>query len=206
MIALWGTTLSKQEIMCGIKFRFTFILSLSLFPFLFLFVHIRYITFTLCDSCKTPRIVVGILFWIGYFNSALNPIIYAYFNRDFRAAFKKTLKVSLGDDLYVFYVYFLGIALCGLSIMQIAMFALFIKHICTLSKSKPDTKWTFARPPLDLVQGNNGKRKYNNRGSSNKANCNCNYATCHARALASHILVAIRVYLRAALATSASSH
>ncbi|EDV91364.1 octopamine receptor beta-1R [Drosophila grimshawi] len=51
-----------------------------------------YITFTLCDSCKTPRIVVGILFWIGYFNSALNPIIYAYFNRDFRAAFKKTLK------------------------------------------------------------------------------------------------------------------
>ncbi|XP_068152479.1 octopamine receptor beta-1R [Drosophila tropicalis] len=51
-----------------------------------------YITSTVCDSCKTPRIVVGILFWIGYFNSALNPIIYAYFNRDFRAAFKKTLK------------------------------------------------------------------------------------------------------------------
>ncbi|XP_073817724.1 octopamine beta1 receptor isoform X4 [Musca autumnalis] len=52
----------------------------------------RYITSTLCDSCTTPRIVVGILFWIGYFNSALNPIIYAYFNRDFRGAFKKTLK------------------------------------------------------------------------------------------------------------------
>ncbi|KAM7363508.1 octopamine beta1 receptor isoform 2-T2 [Cochliomyia hominivorax] len=53
-----------------------------------------YITSSLCDSCTTPRIVVGILFWIGYFNSALNPIIYAYFNRDFRAAFKKTLKYS----------------------------------------------------------------------------------------------------------------
>ncbi|XP_037817512.1 octopamine receptor beta-1R isoform X2 [Lucilia sericata] len=52
----------------------------------------RYIITSLCDSCTTPRIVVGILFWIGYFNSALNPIIYAYFNRDFRAAFKKTLK------------------------------------------------------------------------------------------------------------------
>ncbi|XP_037817511.1 octopamine receptor beta-1R isoform X1 [Lucilia sericata] len=51
-----------------------------------------YIITSLCDSCTTPRIVVGILFWIGYFNSALNPIIYAYFNRDFRAAFKKTLK------------------------------------------------------------------------------------------------------------------
>ncbi|KRK04061.1 octopamine receptor beta-1R isoform X1 [Drosophila yakuba] len=53
-----------------------------------------YIVSSLCDSCITPRLLVGILFWIGYFNSALNPIIYAYFNRDFRAAFKKTLKVS----------------------------------------------------------------------------------------------------------------
>ncbi|XP_037913035.1 octopamine receptor beta-1R-like isoform X2 [Hermetia illucens] len=51
-----------------------------------------YITSSLCDECETPKIVVGILFWIGYFNSALNPIIYAYFNREFRAAFKKTLK------------------------------------------------------------------------------------------------------------------
>ncbi|XP_032578477.1 octopamine receptor beta-1R isoform X2 [Drosophila sechellia] len=51
-----------------------------------------YIVSSLCDSCITPRLLVGILFWIGYFNSALNPIIYAYFNRDFRAAFKKTLK------------------------------------------------------------------------------------------------------------------
>lgn len=33
-----------------------------------------------------------IVFWIGYFNSALNPIIYAYFNREFRGAFKKTIQ------------------------------------------------------------------------------------------------------------------
>ncbi|XP_017491105.1 PREDICTED: octopamine receptor beta-1R-like, partial [Rhagoletis zephyria] len=51
-----------------------------------------YLASTLCSSCTTPRIVVGLLFWIGYFNSALNPIIYAYFNRDFRGAFKETLK------------------------------------------------------------------------------------------------------------------
>lgn len=30
-------------------------------------------------------------FSLGYFNSTLNPIIYAYFNRDFRKAFRKTL-------------------------------------------------------------------------------------------------------------------
>lgn len=39
-----------------------------------------------------PRGAVTILFWIGYFNSTLNPIIYAYFNHEFRDAFKKTLQ------------------------------------------------------------------------------------------------------------------
>lgn len=36
--------------------------------------------------------MVAVLFWIGYFNSTLNPLIYAYFNRDFREAFKNTLE------------------------------------------------------------------------------------------------------------------
>ena len=52
-----------------------------------------YVTVSLCGKklCPCPDIVVVILFWIGYFNSMLNPLIYAYFNRDFREAFKKTL-------------------------------------------------------------------------------------------------------------------
>ncbi|CAG9809871.1 unnamed protein product [Chironomus riparius] len=52
---------------------------------------IWYITTSLCDTCPSPDILVAILFWIGYSNSTLNPIIYAYFNRDFREAFKNTL-------------------------------------------------------------------------------------------------------------------
>lgn len=44
-----------------------------------------------CDHI-VPQEVVTILFWIGYFNSTLNPIIYAYFNHEFRDAFKKTLQ------------------------------------------------------------------------------------------------------------------
>ncbi|KAI5645695.1 7 transmembrane receptor (rhodopsin family) domain-containing protein [Phthorimaea operculella] len=51
---------------------------------------IFYLTTSLLES-EPPAIVTVIMFWTGYFNSALNPIIYAYFNRDFRNAFKNTL-------------------------------------------------------------------------------------------------------------------
>ncbi|CAK9800906.1 Octopamine receptor beta-1R [Anthophora quadrimaculata] len=55
-----------------------------------------YVTTSLCgEACYCPDSVVSVLFWIGYFNSALNPLIYAYFNRDFREAFKDTLKSAL---------------------------------------------------------------------------------------------------------------
>ncbi|XP_013147965.1 PREDICTED: octopamine receptor beta-2R-like [Papilio polytes] len=50
-----------------------------------------YVSTSLCDTCEYPEVVTVIMFWTGYFNSALNPIIYAYFNRDFRNAFKNTL-------------------------------------------------------------------------------------------------------------------
>lgn len=53
---------------------------------------IWYLSVTLCgDMCYCPDIVVEVLFWIGYFNSTLNPLIYAYFNKDFREAFRNTL-------------------------------------------------------------------------------------------------------------------
>ncbi|CAK1541211.1 unnamed protein product [Leptosia nina] len=55
-----------------------------------------YVITTVCgERCATPDAVVGALFWVGYFNSALNPLIYAYFNRDFRDAFKNTLLCAL---------------------------------------------------------------------------------------------------------------
>lgn len=57
---------------------------------------LRYVISSICGpACSTPKIVVGIVFWIGYFNSALNPLIYAYFNREFRYAFQRTLKVRI---------------------------------------------------------------------------------------------------------------
>uniref|UniRef100_A0A0K8SVR5 Octopamine receptor beta-2R n=4 Tax=Lygus hesperus TaxID=30085 RepID=A0A0K8SVR5_LYGHE len=52
-----------------------------------------YVITAACE-CEAPDVVVVTLFWIGYFNSTLNPIIYAYFNRDFREAFKNTLQCA----------------------------------------------------------------------------------------------------------------
>ncbi|KAJ8920208.1 hypothetical protein NQ315_011869, partial [Exocentrus adspersus] len=53
-----------------------------------------YVITSLCGNrvCHSPVWVVTLVFWVGYFNSALNPLIYAYFNREFRVAFKKTLQ------------------------------------------------------------------------------------------------------------------
>ncbi|XP_067118266.1 octopamine receptor beta-2R-like [Centruroides vittatus] len=55
-----------------------------------------YVSTTMCGSaCECPDLVVEMVFWIGYFNSSLNPIIYAYFNRDFREAFKETIQNAI---------------------------------------------------------------------------------------------------------------
>ncbi|XP_014671143.1 PREDICTED: octopamine receptor beta-1R-like [Priapulus caudatus] len=52
-----------------------------------------YLATHLCgDACVTPDVVVSVLFWIGYSNSGLNPIIYAFFNKDLRRGFHLTLR------------------------------------------------------------------------------------------------------------------
>ncbi|XP_026461711.1 octopamine receptor beta-2R-like [Ctenocephalides felis] len=54
-----------------------------------------YLSTSLCgEHCDCPDVVVAIVFWIGYFNSTLNPLIYAYFNREFREAFRNTLQCA----------------------------------------------------------------------------------------------------------------
>ena len=51
-----------------------------------------YLTVTICSSCSVPDLAVSILFWIGYFNSTLNPVIYVMTNRDFKDAFTDILR------------------------------------------------------------------------------------------------------------------
>lgn len=44
------------------------------------------------ESCYMPDCLGAVINWLGYSNSLLNPIIYAYFNKDFQSAFKKILR------------------------------------------------------------------------------------------------------------------
>ncbi|XP_078533431.1 5-hydroxytryptamine receptor 1A [Lissotriton helveticus] len=46
------------------------------------------------DRCHMPELLGSVITWLGYSNSLLNPIIYAYFNKDFQSAFKKILKCT----------------------------------------------------------------------------------------------------------------
>jgi len=73
--------------------------TLSLFnlllPGAFLFCwtpfFVVHITRALCKSCTIPTQVTSIVTWLGYVNSAVNPIIYTVFNAEFRNFFRKVL-------------------------------------------------------------------------------------------------------------------
>lgn len=52
-----------------------------------------HITRALCPACFVPPSLVSAVTWLGYVNSALNPIIYTIFNAEFRSVFRKSLRL-----------------------------------------------------------------------------------------------------------------
>uniref|UniRef100_A0A672ML85 Alpha-2B adrenergic receptor n=1 Tax=Sinocyclocheilus grahami TaxID=75366 RepID=A0A672ML85_SINGR len=89
-----GTSNTRRKAMIVREKRFTFVLAVVIgvfvicwFPFFF-----SYSLQAICPkACELPKALFKFFFWIGYCNSALNPLIYTIFNRDFRKAFKKIL-------------------------------------------------------------------------------------------------------------------
>uniref|UniRef100_A0A1B6EG77 G-protein coupled receptors family 1 profile domain-containing protein n=1 Tax=Clastoptera arizonana TaxID=38151 RepID=A0A1B6EG77_9HEMI len=66
-----------------------------------------YLTKAFCEDCIN-ELAFGIMFWLGYCNSAINPCIYALFSKDFRFAFKRIIcgcvcskRVERKDSRYV---------------------------------------------------------------------------------------------------------
>ncbi|XP_019632066.1 PREDICTED: alpha-2B adrenergic receptor-like [Branchiostoma belcheri] len=51
-----------------------------------------------CKSCRVPDVVFKFCFWIGYCNSAANPVIYTIFNKDFRNAFLRIITCGLRNS------------------------------------------------------------------------------------------------------------
>ena len=62
----------------------------------FIICWFPYFTFLTCMGIKEktnpPNTLHSVILWLGYFNSALNPILYPAFNRDFRRAYGDLLR------------------------------------------------------------------------------------------------------------------
>ena len=48
-----------------------------------------YLVRAFCSDSCIPPLLMSVFTWLGYLNSAVNPIIYGLFSRDFRRAFKQ---------------------------------------------------------------------------------------------------------------------
>ncbi|XP_077992094.1 histamine H2 receptor-like [Glandiceps talaboti] len=58
-------------------------------PFFFM-----YLIMPFCPGCPLNLILQAVLTWLGYANSFLNPLIYAFFYRDFRKSFERILRMQ----------------------------------------------------------------------------------------------------------------
>uniref|UniRef100_A0AAY4BLR9 Alpha-2B adrenergic receptor n=1 Tax=Denticeps clupeoides TaxID=299321 RepID=A0AAY4BLR9_9TELE len=87
---------ARRKAMVNREKRFTFVLAVVIgvfvicwFPFFF-----SYSLVAICpDVCSLPDPLFKFFFWIGYCNSSVNPLIYTIFNKDFRRAFKKIVRL-----------------------------------------------------------------------------------------------------------------
>jgi octopamine/tyramine receptor len=53
-----------------------------------------YVIAPFCESCCLSAKFINFITWLGYINSALNPIIYTIFNIEYRRAFKRLLGIK----------------------------------------------------------------------------------------------------------------
>lgn len=82
----------KRKLAKARERRATIVLGLVMAAFIFCWFPFftLYVTSAFCDFC-IPNMVFAVFFWAGYCNSALNPIIYTIFNREFRQAFHRII-------------------------------------------------------------------------------------------------------------------
>lgn len=83
--------MKKRKVAKSRERRATIVLGIILGAFIFCWFpfFFTYIVDCLCRCVSTT--LFDVFFWIGYCNSAVNPIIYTVFNREFRSAFHRVI-------------------------------------------------------------------------------------------------------------------
>lgn len=67
---------------------------MGVFVFCWLPFFLMYVILPFCPTCCPTEKLINFITWLGYINSALNPIIYTIFNLDYRRAFKRLLGIK----------------------------------------------------------------------------------------------------------------
>lgn len=74
---------------------------MGVFCFCWVPFFLMYLILPFCPHCYLPPEVASAITWLGYANSLINPMVYAFLNRDFRTAFKKLLSCHRYDRIKI---------------------------------------------------------------------------------------------------------
>ncbi|MBN3271315.1 DRD4 protein, partial [Polyodon spathula] len=93
-LCIWAPSKKKRAKINGRERKAMKVLPVVVGAFLFCWTpfFVVHITRALCESCDISPELMSIVTWLGYVNSALNPIIYTVFNTEFRNFFRKFLR------------------------------------------------------------------------------------------------------------------
>lgn len=88
-----GKKLKKLRNQRGRERRATLTIAIIVMAFVICWLpfSMLYLIDKLCSCGIKENGVFTVIFWLGYCNSAVNPVLYSIFNRDFRLAFQRLL-------------------------------------------------------------------------------------------------------------------